>query len=84
MCVGVPEGKMQPIANAFPGMLLETEQRIVGSSVGSLEEAKATLELARKGVVKTHYRLCKMQDLTDVFHEMEQGKIQGRVVMDLQ
>lgn len=33
--------------------------------------------------MKTHYQLRKMEDLTDIFQEMEQGKIHGRVVMDL-
>lgn len=65
-------------------MLLELEQRIVGSNVGSLKDATEMLELAAKGVVSTHYRLCKMEDLTSVFEEMKEGRIQGRVVMDLQ
>jgi propanol-preferring alcohol dehydrogenase len=41
------------------------------------------LEIAARGLVKTHYQLRKMEDLTDIFTEMEGGKINGRVVMDL-
>lgn len=84
VCVGIPEGKLQPIASAYPGLLLELEQRIVGSSVGTRKEAIETLEMAARGVVKTHYRLAKMEELTSIFQEMEQGKIQGRVILDLQ
>lgn len=84
VCVGIPEGKLQPIASAAPGPLLELEQRIVGSSVGTRKEAIERMEMAARGVVKTHYRLAKMEELTDIFREMEQGKIQGRVVLDLQ
>jgi propanol-preferring alcohol dehydrogenase len=84
VCVGIPEGKLQPIASACPGPMLELEQRIVGSSVGTRKEAIETLEMAARGVVKTHYRLAKMEELTSMFQEMEQGKIQGRVILDLQ
>lgn len=84
VCVGIPEGELKPIASAAPGPLLEAEQRIVGSSVGTRQEAIETMEMASKGVVKSHYRLAKMEELTSVFQEMEQGKIQGRVILDLQ
>jgi propanol-preferring alcohol dehydrogenase len=33
--------------------------------------------------VKTHYRVEKMDKLDDVFKEMDQGKLKGRVVLDL-
>jgi propanol-preferring alcohol dehydrogenase len=33
--------------------------------------------------VKTHYRTEKMDKLTEVFKEMDEGKLQGRVVLDL-
>lgn len=84
VCVGIPEGELKAIASAAPGPLLQVEHRIVGSAVGTRKEAIETLEMAARGVVKTHFRLAKMEELTDVFKEMEQGKIQGRVVLDLQ
>ena len=84
VCVGIPEGELQAIASAAPGPLLQMEKRIVGSAIGTRKEALETMEMAARGVVKTHFKLCKMDELTSVFQEMEQGKIQGRVVMDLQ
>jgi propanol-preferring alcohol dehydrogenase len=33
--------------------------------------------------VKTHYRTEKMDKLTAIFEEMNEGKVQGRVVLDL-
>jgi alcohol dehydrogenase, propanol-preferring len=50
---------------------------------GNRLDAKECLEIAARGLVKTHYQLRKMEDLTDIFTEMEGGKINGRVVMDL-
>ena len=37
-----------------------------------------------RGLVKTHFRIEKMERLTDVFQEMKEGKLIGRVVIDLQ
>lgn len=48
VCVGVPEGKMVPIATADPATLLAAEKRIVGSAVGNRKDAIDTLELASR------------------------------------
>ena len=37
-----------------------------------------------RGLVKTHFRTEKMERVTDVFLEMKEGKLIGRVVIDLQ
>jgi propanol-preferring alcohol dehydrogenase len=36
-----------------------------------------------RGVVETRFRVEKMDKLTDVFQEMFDGKLKGRVVLDL-
>jgi len=83
VCVGVPEGDPQPIALADPGRILTSQLRIVGSAVGTRKEAIETLEMASRGVVKTHFTVEKMDKLTDVFERMDKGKLIGRVVLDL-
>lgn len=83
VCVGLPEGDMKPIATAFPQVLIAKEQRIIGSAVGNRREAIETLDMARRGIVKTHYRVEKMDKLTEVFEEMHAAKLHGRVVLDL-
>jgi len=40
--------------------------------------------MAARGIVKTHHRVEKMENLTAVFQEMSEGKMLGRVVLDLQ
>jgi len=83
VCVGIPEGKPVPIASALPQFLIAKELKIVGVAVGNRKEAIETLEFAARGLVKVHYRVEKLDKLTDVFKEMESGKLKGRVVLDL-
>lgn len=81
--VGLPEGEMKPIATAFPSIIVAKALSIVGVAVGDRKDAVETLEFAERGVVKTHFRTAKMEELTGVFEEMEGQMLQGRVVLDL-
>jgi len=83
VCVGIPEGEPVPIESALPGMMVAKGTSIVGSAVGDRKEALETLEFAARGVVKTHFRVEKMDKLDDVFREMGEGTLKGRVVLDL-
>jgi propanol-preferring alcohol dehydrogenase len=83
VCVGVPEHNPEPIASAFPAAIVTQQLKIVGSAVGNQREALEVLDLAARGLVKTHYRTEKLEQLTEVFKEMDEGRLQGRVVIDL-
>jgi propanol-preferring alcohol dehydrogenase len=83
VAVGLPEGEMKPIATAFPSIMVAKALSIVGVAVGDRKDAVETLEFAERGIVKTHFRLAKMDELTSVFEEMESQKLKGRVVLDL-
>lgn len=83
VCVGVPEHDPQPIASALPMTFIGRHATITGSAVGNRTDAIETLEFAARGIIKSHFRTEKMEALTDVFKEMEEGKVQGRVVLDL-
>ncbi|EKD19181.1 uncharacterized protein L3040_009377 [Drepanopeziza brunnea f. sp. 'multigermtubi'] len=84
VCVGMPEGDFVPIANAFPAVMVSMEYKIKGCAVGNQREALEVLDMAARGLVKTRVRLETMEKLTEVFQEMAEGKMQGRVVLDLQ
>lgn len=84
VCVGIPEGDLVPIPDAKPGLLIGKAWKFKGSAVGNQREALEVLEMAARGIVKSRLRLEKMDKLTEVFHEMSQGTMQGRVVIDLQ
>ena len=83
MIVGVPDGEPIPIASAKPIVIVFKELSIVGSAVGTRMDAINVLEMAGRGVIKSHFRVEKMDKLQDVFEEMEAGKLMGRVVLDL-
>lgn len=74
---------MQPIANADPAKFIVQQLNVVGSAVGNRLEAIETMDMAARGIVKTHFKLEKMDKLNDVFLAMDAGKLQGRVVLDL-
>jgi propanol-preferring alcohol dehydrogenase len=83
VCVGAPEGKPVPIASAMPGLLITRLLSVVAVAVGNRVDAQAVLDFAARGVVKAEVRVEKMERLTEVFREMAEGKLKGRVVLDL-
>jgi propanol-preferring alcohol dehydrogenase len=83
VCVGIPENEPVAIGTAFPSTFINKHATITGSAVGNRTEAVETMEFAARGIIKAHYRVEKMEALTGVFKEMEEGKLQGRVVLDL-
>lgn len=64
--------------------MVAMEHTIKGSAVGNQREALEVLDMAARGLVKTHLKIEKMEKLTGVFQAMSEGKMQGRVVLDLQ
>lgn len=83
VCVGIPEGDFIAIGGAAPGPIVSKHLTITGVAVGNRSEALRTLEFAERGIIKAHYELKKMDQLTEVFESMERGTLQGRVVLDL-
>lgn len=83
VCIGVPEGTPVPIGSADPATMLAQELRIVGSAVGNRKDAIETMNMAARGVVKTHFVVEPMSNLTDIFKRMDAMTLKGRVVLDL-
>lgn len=83
VCVGIPEGELQPIGGAIPAVMIFKELTITGSAVGNRLEAIETLDFAKRGIATSKIRLAKLEDLTSVFQEMHDGKIEGRVVIEM-
>ncbi|KAK7217030.1 hypothetical protein V2G26_005033 [Clonostachys chloroleuca] len=83
VCVGMPEGDMVPIATAKPSLIVTKQYRIVGSAVGNQHEAIEVMKFGARGIVKAHSEVRKMEDLTQTFKDMHEGKLHGRVVLDL-
>jgi D-arabinose 1-dehydrogenase-like Zn-dependent alcohol dehydrogenase len=43
------------------------------ASVGTRKDAVEVLDFAKRGIVRSHHQLKKMEDLTQVFEDMRQG-----------
>jgi propanol-preferring alcohol dehydrogenase len=81
--VGLPafsEGSFS--VNPF-GLILRGLQ-ITSVLVGNIEEMRELVQLAAEGKVKTHVgRIAKFSEINEVFKELEQGRIVGRAVLEI-
>lgn len=64
--VGMPEGKPEPIAKAFPQSMVFKQANIAAVAVGTRKDAIDCLDFAARGIVKTHFRTERMEKLTEV------------------
>ncbi|KAK9437174.1 alcohol dehydrogenase [Metarhizium brunneum] len=81
--VGVQEGDETPICSASPNAFLFHQRRIVGSSVDNRLDAIEVMKLAARGIVKPHFTLRSLEELGDIFEEMERGELLGKVVVEV-
>jgi len=54
-----------------------------GSIVGTRSDLRDSLELAGVGKVKATVEPRKLEDINAIFQQMHQGKIEGRMVINL-
>jgi propanol-preferring alcohol dehydrogenase len=83
VCVGIPEGNLEPIPGAAPGPFVFGQYTLTGIAVGNRKDALETMEFAARGIIKSHYQIDKMENLTSIFERMHKGEVQGRIVLDL-
>ncbi|MFG6115919.1 alcohol dehydrogenase AdhP [Halobacillus sp. MO56] len=57
---------------------------VVGSIVGTRKDLIEALEFAAQGKVKTIVQTAKLEDINQIFSDLEEGKINGRIVLDMQ
>jgi propanol-preferring alcohol dehydrogenase len=57
---------------------------IRGSIVGTRQDLEEAIEFAAEGKVSSHFSWDKLENINDIFARMEEGKIDGRIVVDLQ
>lgn len=78
--VGLPPGTMSlPI---FDMVLKRITVR--GSIVGTRQDLDEALAFTGSGAVSAHFSLDKLENINDIFARMEEGKIDGRIVVNLQ
>lgn len=77
--VGLPSGKMSlPIFDCIVNGI-----EFVGSIVGTRQDLKEALELAKLHKITCKVQKRKLEDINEIFDDMINYKISGRVVLDL-
>ena len=78
--VGLPPGTMSlPIFN-----LVLKRITVRGSIVGTRQDLDEALAFAGSGAVGVHFSWDKLENINAIFARMEEGQIDGRIVIDLQ
>ncbi|WP_018142620.1 alcohol dehydrogenase AdhP [Alloscardovia criceti] len=77
--VGLPTESMDL---AIPRLVLDGI-RVVGSLVGTRKDLAEAFQFGAEGKVVPQCQARPMEDINDIFDEMEAGKIRGRMVIDL-
>ncbi len=54
-----------------------------GSIVGTRQDLEESLQFAGEGKVKSHFTWDRLENINKVFARMEEGAIDGRIVLDL-
>jgi len=82
--VGLPALSEGPFSvNPFSFILRGLQ--ITSALVGSIEEMRELVQLAADGKVKTHVgRIAKLSEINEVLEELEQRKIVGRAILEIQ
>ena len=57
---------------------------VIGSLVGTRQDLKEAFQAGADGLVVPQCEMRPMEDINDIFDEMEEGKIRGRMVIDLE
>lgn len=77
--VGLPSETMDL---SIPHLVLDGIE-VVGSFVGTRQDLKKAFQFGAKGKVVPVCHMRPMEDINDIFEEMEQGKSKGRMVIDM-
>lgn len=65
------------------GEIIERGIQIFGSADGTRQELRQLMELARTEKVKSVVEIVPFSDINSAFHQLAEGNVQGRLVVDL-
>lgn len=80
--IGLPGGKADEI-RASISAITNWELSIRGSNVGTRLDLDEAVAFATNGLVKATIETQKLDAVNEIFDRMRQGKIVGRVVLDI-
>ncbi|WP_028273229.1 alcohol dehydrogenase AdhP [Atopococcus tabaci] len=79
IAVGLPSESMDL---SIPRLVLDGIE-VIGSLVGTRQDLREAFQFAAEGKVVPKYQMRPMEEINEIFEEMEQGKYTGRMVIDL-
>jgi propanol-preferring alcohol dehydrogenase len=80
--IGLPGGKSDEIRTTISA-IVNGELSIRGSNVGTRQDLNEAVAFAANGLVKASIRTVRLEAINTVLNDMRQGKIVGRIVLDL-
>jgi len=78
IAVALPKGNLSIPISTF----ITREIQLIGSYVGTRKDLQEALELAKVRKITCKVEKCKLEDINEVFENMQNYKISGRVVID--
>lgn len=79
VCVGMPAGNA--LLNIPVALLVAKSMTIVGSAIGNRQDVAEAIRIAALGKVKCQHQVRKLEDINEIFKELEAGKVAGRIVI---
>lgn len=79
IAVGLPSESMDL---SIPRLVMDGIE-VIGSLVGTRQDLREAFQFAAEGKVVPKYQMRPMEEINEIFEEMEQGKYTGRMVIDL-
>ncbi|KAG6918848.1 hypothetical protein DXG01_011253 [Tephrocybe rancida] len=79
VAVGMPAGSA--LLNVHVPLLIGRSLTVLGSAIGNRQDISEALQIAAQGKVKCQYQVRELNELNEIFDEMESGAIAGRVLL---
>lgn len=82
MCIGLPPKDQDVTLGAAPALLCFLKLRLTGSIVGSMQDAAACLEYARRGLLQSICEVRGLGQFAESVQQLKRGEVPGRIVID--
>ncbi|KAF5368766.1 hypothetical protein D9615_010408 [Tricholomella constricta] len=81
VAVGMPG--QNAMLNVPVTLLIGKSLTILGSAIGNRQDVAEALQIAAQGKVKCQYQVRELAELNEIFDELEDGKVAGRVLLKM-
>ena len=80
--IGLPGGKADEIRTSIAS-ITNWELSIRGSNVGTRQDLDESVDFAARGLVTAKIRKARIEDINAILDDMRNGRLVGRVVLDM-